>query len=294
MSINIGETDTDSDWNDLKIFLAVARSGTQAFAAEVLGQSQPTVGRRIRALERSLGSTLFYRDARGLGLTDDGETVMRCAQRMESEALSIRRNLAMRNESDGLLRVSASGWLGSYLLAPAFVQFNTSHPQLQIHLVSDGTGCSLMRREVDLVYQLKQFDAPDVIERAMMRISYGVYGLDAYLEAAGALLPGGLGHKLLALAGAASDSAQDDWLRTHLNQASITLRTDSHEALLQWCRKGWGLALLPRAVGRMHPELRQLEIPAPHFEQILWAGFHREMKFSPQLRDLLDHCQQPV
>ena len=72
MSINIGETDTDSDWNDLKIFLAVARSGTQAFAAEVLGQSQPTVGRRIRALERSLGSTLFYRDARGLGLTDDG------------------------------------------------------------------------------------------------------------------------------------------------------------------------------------------------------------------------------
>jgi DNA-binding transcriptional LysR family regulator len=281
----------DAEWNDLKIFLAVARSGTQAFAAELLGQSQPTVGRRIRALERSLGSALFYRDARGLGLTDEGMAVLRNVERMETEALSIRRRLSVQNELAGLLRVAASGWLGSHLLTQAIADFSRAHPDMQIHLLSDGNSCNLVRREVDVVYQLQQFGAPDIVQRPMMRVRYGIYASAAYLDSAGPVSMGGYGHKLVALPKEAADANHVAWLQTNLGQASTVLRSDSHEVLLQWCRNGIGLAMLPHAVGGIYPDLQQVRMSVDHFEQTVWAGYHIDMKFAPRLRSLIEATQ---
>lgn len=284
----------DADWNDLKIFLAVARSGTQAYAAELLGQSQPTVGRRMRALERSLGSSLFYRDARGLALTADGIAVLRNVERMENEALSIKRRLSVQNDLAGLLRVCAGGWLGSHLLTQALADFSQGHPQVQIDLLSEGNGASLARREVDVVYQLQQFAAPDIVQRPMMRVAYGVYGRSTYLDSLGPVEKGGGGYRLVALSGEQADAEHDAWLQTHLGRANTALRSDSHEVLLQWCRNGLGLALLPHAVGRSYADLRHVSLPAMPSEQTVWAGYHRDMKLSPRLRALIEATQDSL
>jgi DNA-binding transcriptional LysR family regulator len=289
MSSNFAE----SDWDDLKIFLAVARKGTQAFAAETLGQSQPTVGRRIRALERNLGSALFRRTARGLTLTDEGMVVLRYVERMESEAMAIRRRLSAPADLSGLLRVSASGWLGSHILAPAFADFSNSQPQVQIHLIEHGAA-SIVRREVDLVFQMHQFTAPDVIQRAIMRISYGMYASAAYLEHAGPVLSGGRGHKLVALAGDTSIPEHEEWLHARLGRATTALRTENHGALIQWCRNGLGLALLPRIVGDIYPQLAHVQLSSGPAESVVWAGYHSELKFLPRLRALLDATQQSM
>src|ERR1700691_5132930 len=82
------------EWSDLRVFLAVAREGTLGAAARRLGQSQPTMGRRLRALEQAVGYTLFQRTGDGFILTDEGSAVLSHAERMEEDALALQRQLA--------------------------------------------------------------------------------------------------------------------------------------------------------------------------------------------------------
>src|SRR5512142_1053137 len=105
------------EWSDLRIFLAVARNGTLGAAARELGQTQPTMGRRIRALEASLGLALFQRTSEGFVLTDEGRAVLAHAEQMEAHALGIAREASGQGGAlDGMLRVSSSDWFGAHVL----------------------------------------------------------------------------------------------------------------------------------------------------------------------------------
>lgn len=107
------------EWNDLPIFLAIAREGTLGAAARRLKQSQPTMGRRLRTLEEAVGVTLFQRTSDGFVLTDEGEAMLAHATRMEEEALSMQRRLGGSvGGLEGLLRASCSDWFGATMLSP--------------------------------------------------------------------------------------------------------------------------------------------------------------------------------
>src|ERR1700756_532222 len=104
------------EWSDLRIFLAVAREGTLGAAARKLDQTQPTMGRRLRALEHAVGHTLFQRTVDGFVLTDEGNTVLGHAERIEKEALAIERRLAgNEGQLEGALRISSTDWFGTYM-----------------------------------------------------------------------------------------------------------------------------------------------------------------------------------
>src|SRR5580692_3574263 len=97
------------EWSDLRIFLAIAREGTLGAAARKLGQSQPTMGRRLRALEQAIGHTLFQRTGDGFVLTDEGSAVLPHAERMEEDAVALQRQLAGHGRQlEGLVRLSSS------------------------------------------------------------------------------------------------------------------------------------------------------------------------------------------
>src|SRR6201996_1184526 len=99
------------EWSDLRIFLAVAREGTLGAAARKLGQTQPTMGRRLRALEQAVGHALFQRTAEGFVLTDEGNAVLSHAERIEEEAFAFERRLAGNEaELEGALRLSSFDW----------------------------------------------------------------------------------------------------------------------------------------------------------------------------------------
>lgn len=107
------------EWNDLPIFLAIAREGTLGAAARRLKQSQPTMGRRLRTLEEAVGVTLFQRTSDGFVLTDEGEAMLAHATLMEEEALSMQRQLGGSvGGLEGLLRASCSDWFGATMLSP--------------------------------------------------------------------------------------------------------------------------------------------------------------------------------
>ena len=125
------------EWSDLRIFLAVAREGTLGAAARKLGQTQPTMGRRLRALEHAVGHTLFQRTVDGFVLTDEGNAVVSHAERIEEEAFAFERRLAGSEvQLEGSLRISSSDWFGTYMLAPVLAEFGQLQPKVCVELLT--------------------------------------------------------------------------------------------------------------------------------------------------------------
>ena len=135
------------EWSDLRIFLAIAREGTLGAAARKLGQSQPTMGRRLRALEQAVGHTLFQRTGDGFVLTDEGSAVLSHAERMEEDALALQRQLAGHGQQlEGLVRLSSSDWFGAHVLTPVLAEFAGVHPGVVVELITSAQHFSLPRR----------------------------------------------------------------------------------------------------------------------------------------------------
>ena len=137
-------------WDDLRVFLAIAQAGSLRRAARVLGFGQPTVIRHLRQLEQSLGTRLFERTPDGHRLTKGGQHLMPMAQSMAEAATAIdRRRMAFGDDGGGVVRVSAGEWPARFL-SPRLGSFSTRHAELTVELVETHNEPDLDRREADL------------------------------------------------------------------------------------------------------------------------------------------------
>jgi DNA-binding transcriptional LysR family regulator len=275
------------DWDDVKIFLAIARAGSLGRAALVVGQSQPTLGRRLRAFEDKLGLPLFQRSSDGFALTNEGALVLSHAERMEEEALSFERQLAgQETQLEGLIRTSSSDWYGVHVLSPLFASFQRKHPRVVIELVTDSRLLDLARREADLVFRIKPFEEPGVVQRRLMRLEYGLYG------AAGLTMPkvgDGRGTRLIIMDTAFDDLPDVQWLRRKLPQAEVVLRSNNREVQASMCVEGGGWAILPAALGDKLPGVVKADLDEPPPHRNVFVGYHQDLRRLARLRRLLEH-----
>lgn len=274
------------DWSDVKIFLAVARAGSLGGAARLTGQSQPTMGRRLRVLEREAGQALFQRGKDGFVLTDEGASVLAHSERMEEEALAFERRLAgQAQQLEGLLRVSSSDWFGVHILTPVFAEFVRQHPLVNIELITDARLFSLARREADLVFRIQPFDEADVVQRKAVHVAYRVY------RAKGTAHPvrsDGQGVPLITLDSAFQDFPDAAWLRKKLPKARVAFGSNSREAQARMCAAGVGLAVLPAPLGDACAALEVVDLGGMPPGRDVWVGFHRDLRRLGRLRALVD------
>lgn len=274
------------DWSDVKIFLAVARAGSLGGAARLTGQSQPTMGRRLRVLEREVGQALFQRGKDGFVLTDEGASVLAHSERMEEEALAFERRLAgQAQQLEGLLRVSSSDWFGVHILTPVFAEFVQQHPLVNIELITDARLFSLARREADLVFRIQPFDEADVVQRKAVHVAYRVY------RAKGTAHPvrsDGQGVPLITLDSAFQDFPDAAWLRKKLPKARVAFGSNSREAQARMCAAGVGLAVLPAPLGDACAALEAVDLGGLPPGRDVWVGFHRDLRRLGRLRALVD------
>ena len=277
------------EWSDVKIFLAVARAGSLGGAARLTGQSQPTMGRRLRALEQAVGQTLFQRGSEGFVLTDAGAAVLANSERMEEEALAFERRLAGREQQlEGLLRVSSLDWFSVYILTPVFADFSKKHPGVTIELITDARLFSLARREADLVLRIQPFEETEVIQRKLMHVDYGLYAARAAGGAAPALAAGGEGASLITLDEAYRNLPDTAWLHQHLPKARVAFTSNSREAQARMCALGVGMAVLPKPLGDATPGIVEIELGSSPPGRDIWLGFHRDLRRLARLRALVD------
>ncbi|HLZ78040.1 MAG TPA: LysR family transcriptional regulator [Sphingomonas sp.] len=274
------------EWSDVRIYLAIAREGTLGGAARSLGQTQPTMGRRLRALEAAIGQTLFQRTADGFILTSEGAAVLPHAERIEEEALAFERRLAGTDARlEGFLRLSSSEWFGTHLLAPVLAEFAGRHPGVCVELLTDTRLYSLQRREADLVFRIAPFDEAGLISRRLMDMPYALYGREGdRLDPEGE----GDGQRLVTMDTAFDDMPDLAWMRHVLPRAVIAARSNSRDVQARLCAAGVGLAVLPRPLGEAMPGLVAIDLGTSPPERATYLGYHRDLRRLPRLRALLD------
>jgi molybdate transport repressor ModE-like protein len=170
------------DWDNLRIFLAIARAGQILSAAKTLHLNHATVARRLDALEDTMGTKLFERRTTGAVLTAAGEKLLVRVERMESELLQAD---TASNAIDGVVRVGAPDGFGTFHLAAQLAKLANLHPQLTIQLVPLPRTFSLSRREADIIVTIERPKLGRAIIRKLTDYSLSVYATKTYLEKTG-------------------------------------------------------------------------------------------------------------
>lgn len=170
------------NWDDFKIFLAVARRKKLSDAASYLQMDETTVSRRLKRLETVLGSTLFERLRTGHELTTHGQDLLIHAEEIEHQAESISINQkGTRYKPSGVLRISVAEGFGACLLAPLLGKFTDAYPDIEIDLVSGSGFLSLSKREADIAIGLAHSKSRNIHSERLSDYSLHLYGSDDYL-----------------------------------------------------------------------------------------------------------------
>jgi DNA-binding transcriptional LysR family regulator len=274
------------EWNDVRIFLAVVRSGSFGEAARTLKVSHPTVGRRIKAIEDEAEQALFRRTKAGLVLTDAGDAVLTLAESMEDSALAMERRLAGNHgRLEGILRISAAEWFTGYVFAPVLAELTRRHPAVVPEVIASYRLLNLSRREADVAFRIVPFSEPDIVQRRLMRISYGLYG-SADTATAMRNNPASVG--LILMDTAQSHFPDVAWLLDRFPQSRRAFTSTSRAVQAQMCLQGIGIAVLPRPLGDATAGLERIDTPDEPPSRDVWVGYHHDLRHMDRLRAMLN------
>lgn len=173
------------NWNDLRFFLAVARSRTISLAGRRTGTDHATVSRRISALEAALGLQLFERNPRGYNLTQHGEALLGMATAMEAEAVRIEETVAGQQQGlTGAVRISTPEGFGNFFLASRIGALAAAHPRLAVEMITIQQIVALSRREADVAVTMTLPPAGNFVHEHLTDYRLFVYGSRSYLASA--------------------------------------------------------------------------------------------------------------
>ncbi len=280
------------DWDDIRFFLSVTRHGNLSAAAKELRVSQPTVGRRLTALEAALGVRLLDRTPDGYVLTLAGTEVREKAERLETEAQSLERTVGGRDTRlSGIVRVTCAETMAGHILAPCFAALQRQHADITVELLPDPRELSLSMREAELSVRLTQPNQHDLIVRRIGSLAFGLYASPEYLERHGDLDFGSgcQGHRLIAQLDDIQDAPQFQWLADLTPRARIAFRTSSHEAAVSAAIHGAGLACLARFRADHQEGLVRLMPLQPAPTTGIWLVVHRDNRETSRIRAVMTH-----
>ncbi|MFP2923763.1 LysR family transcriptional regulator [Pyxidicoccus sp. 3LG] len=265
------------DWDDLRVFVALARAGSLSAAARELRVSHATVGRRIAALEEALGRPLFDRRADGYVLTAEGAGVLELAADMEERAQGILRRTGQEAGLTGTVRLTAPEPLAERFLIPRLAALHRRHPGIALEVVSDPRSLSLAKREADLAVRIARPQEGELVTRRLASLAYGVYAAPHGDTSAWVGLDDSLAHL-----------PEAKWLARHAAGARLVLRANTLTGQLAAARAGFGKALLPRWFADEEGGLIALPPPAPPPVREAWLVVHPDLKDVPRVRAVID------
>jgi DNA-binding transcriptional LysR family regulator len=273
------------NWDDLKFVAALARAGSLAKTATVLGVDHTTVGRRIDAAERALGLRLFTRTAAGYVLTREGEQLIAPLRQVEDAVLALERGVhAQRDVLEGTVRVTSPETFGIAYLAPRLARFGRQYPALCIELLPAGAVLDLGRSEAELAVRVVRTRHESLVARRIGEVGHGLYASAAYLARHPLKGPGDLlAHALLLPA----SGVELTWLRQLAPEARPAFVSDVSLVLAEAARADAGVAALPRYLGDRAPGLIHVPMPREPTET-LWLTVHRDLRQTPRVRVLFD------
>lgn len=278
------------DWDELRTFLAIARSHTLSGAARDLGVRQSTMSRRLDALELHAGVRLLQKTPTGYVLTHAGEVALAHVERMEQEALAVELTVAGHDERlEGTVRLTTVGALAISLLPPVLASFRARYPHITVEVVTETRVLSLARREADLSLWPERSMGNELIARKVSEIPYGLYASPDYLARNGTpdFTAGAPGHDVILRQDIDRSYPDMVWMASLTGQAGVALRTGNTDLQLAAAVAGVGLAALPDPLA-VNRALTRLSVAGPNPRRELWLAVHHDTRRTPRISALMD------
>jgi len=275
------------DWSLVQAFLAVAEHGSLSAAARVLGTSQPTVGRQIKAMEEQLGAELFQRHEKGFALSATRESVLASARAMREAVHAIELNAAGKGVVlEGSVRITASVIVSIYHLPKILVDVRRREPAIALELVPSDETSNLHYREADIAVRMYRPNQLDLVTQHLGDLRLGAFASREYLERRGMpeKLEDVVGHDFVGFDRSdviingfreAGFPVERDWFK---------VRTDDPVAYWELVRAVAGIGFAQAVLGKSDPEL--LEIPLDFGLPLLpvWLTAHEAVRQTPRVR----------
>jgi DNA-binding transcriptional LysR family regulator len=278
------------DWENLRVFLEVARAGTLAAAGRKLELDNTTVGRRLAKLERELAAKLFARTPDGMLLTVAGEAMRAAAEEMEQAVLrGEQRALGADKSLAGLVRIATTEMIAQAVVLPAVQKLRDRHPQIRVELLTGAGRLDLSRREADLALRYVRPEAGELLVRKAGAVAYGAYAAKRYLAERGwpKLGDGFAGHDLLTY-----DPTIRSWgsglAGQPISDARVVLRSNSTLSMLRAVQLGLGIGAVPCFLARADKSLARVPAGAPPEVDPLWLVLHPDVARTGRVRAVLD------
>lgn len=279
------------NWDDLRLFLAVARAGSLSGAARALGVNHSTVFRRIGGFEEAIGVRLFDRLPNGYVLTAAGEEMRDSALRVEEEITALGRKVAGQDlRLSGTVRITTVDMLALWLLPRHLAAFQQAYPGIEIELMVGNTTLNLSRREADVALRVGNQPPETLVGRRVGRLAFAIYrSATRCLHDTEAPLP------------------EQPWIGFDSEHAALArrfaeflpvvhpiYRVNSVAAVIAATKAGIGLAPLPCGLADPEPDLvRIAELPET-FTLDLWLLTHEDLRRTARIRAFLDFLAEAL
>lgn len=278
------------NWDDMRIFLAVARKGNLSAAARSLKVTQPTVGRRLRTLEDTLAVRLFDRLPEGFVPTAAGEALIPLAEEMERSAEALRRRqVSLADPVSGTVRLSVTE-ITAQFLSDHIAFLRERLPDIEIEIAFSHHTANLSKREADLVLRECLPDQQALIARKLGVFRYAVYGAADYVQRNPVALTEGR-YEACDWVGYDEEHAYftpQKWLDQKLTKRVAAVRVNNAIVLHNAVRHGAGLGVLPCFAGDKDETLVRVTPPLAEIASTKHVIVHQDLRRVPSVRAVMD------
>lgn len=284
------------DWDKLRIFHAVAEASSFTHAGDKLNLSQSAISRQISTLEHNLGVPLFHRHARGLVMTEQGETLYHTANDVLLKLDAVQAKLKDSNETpSGALKVTTTVGLGTSWLTSRVHEFIQLYPDVQLELLLTNEEVDLSMRKADCAIRLRQPQQSDLIQRRLFTVHFHIYAAPSYVKRFGQ--PNSIedldNHALVTFGeNTPAYLANMNWLakvgRKNNDPRRSVLQVNNLLAMRKIVESGAGIALFPDYLIEERTGLMQLmqNAEVPSFDT--YFCYAEEMRSSAKLKAFRD------
>src|SRR4030081_2466483 len=284
------------DWDNIRIFLSVARAGQFSAAASQLRIDNGRVGRRINALEKSLGVRLFDRQSTGSVLTAAGDRLYEAAEEVEAQLLRAQGDLSQSDvELSGTVRIAAPDGFTTFFLCSRLAHLKAKYPSLTVQLVPMSRTFSLSKREADLAITIEKPQEGRLSVRKLIDYSLHFYAAKAYLAEHGSpQRPDDLQrHCLVTYVQDLVFADQLNFMPELYGPAYSRLECSTAVGQLEAVRSGAGIGILHDYAAHRDKQLRVV-LPAVRFDRTYWMVTHADLQGIARVRAAIDFIVDEV
>ncbi|KPC52517.1 LysR family transcriptional regulator [Amantichitinum ursilacus] len=280
------------DWDNLRVLLAVVRTGNLRIASARLRLSSATLSRRLDTLEEQLGGKLVERTSTGCETTALGLRIATWAEQMEGSANEILREADTPEEIEGTVRINADEWL-CFLLTSLIPPLHQRHPALHIEILASQYPFNLARREADISLRYGKPETGDLLGKRLGQIEFGLYANQTYVDAHAVAIHNRQWQALdfIGLDESRADQTMDSWLNALPGAPQPWLRGNNALSIYDGVHAGAGLGLMAEFTAHISPSFCRV-LDAPELSREVWLCVHRSLRENARVDAVIEFLEE--